>query len=96
MRAIDIPMDLRQSFIRETGKQMKDANLKAAMVQGALVRPQDLPGLLGMTPQKGFSSVAVGTQTQPLNATNELALARHMGLSPERYLAVTGRPYPVA
>ncbi len=39
---------------------------------------------------------ALGIQSQPLNATAERALARQMGLSPERYQAVTGRPYPLA
>ena len=75
---------------------MNDLNLKDAMMQSGLMRSPDLPEALGMTPQKDFSSSAVGRQTQPLKATAELALARKMGLSPERYQAVTGRPYPVA
>ena len=63
---------------------MNDLSLKEAMV--------------GVTPQEEIkvSEPAAEIQTQPLAADDELAIARKMGLSPERYQAVTGRPYPVA
>lgn len=62
---------------------MSDSNLKAAIV--------------GATPQDEIkaSEPATEIQSQPLAAADEFALARKMGLSPERYKAVTGRPYPV-
>lgn len=75
---------------------MNDANLKDAMMQNGLIRSPDSPGMSEMTPQKDFSSPAPGIQTRPLTPTNELALARQMGVSPDRYRAITGRPYPVA
>ena len=62
---------------------MSDSNLKEAMV--------------GVTPQEEIkaSEPSAGIQRQPLAAADELALAHKTGLSPERYKAVTGRPYPV-
>ena len=63
---------------------MNDASLKAAMV--------------GMTPEAEMKDLepAVGSEPRRLNPTDELALARKMGSSPEQYQAVTGRAYPLA
>ena len=53
--------------------------------------------LLGSVPANMNSiGPGLGTQTHPLTALDELALARQMGLSPEQYRALTGRSYPLA
>ena len=53
--------------------------------------------LIGLPPANtNMLDPALGMQTRPLTAMDEFALARQLGLSPEQYRAVTGRPYPMA
>jgi len=80
--------NLRDALMGQRSKDVYQANLRAAMVD--IAQPQDLPGLLGMRPRRANARQRlVGL---PPNA--EAALARQMGLSPQQYQAVTGRPYP--